>query len=603
MGVYRRRRKRLTKRPRDKAKPEARVSEDRVNQGNVRAPISAHPAFPLLVGLWFAALLGLGTVVMPSAVLEQFASATGLSGVFPQAQAPITASARAAFALLATIIGAVGGLALARRVAASQEHAVRAPRRRAPRTGNHAETRAVRPLSVHDDLGEGIATPADDQPMPIPGRRRALAVLEEERPSDFLLAAPLPGHEDTAPPELPIDEEPMTERPSEFDAPLPVEAEEELDLSRLVADSPIYDSPAPEPVEHAPADQPPADAQVFAAPAEPVAEEIAPPAYVPELDTRKPRDIVAPPASEVADEPAAVVAQEITAPLAAAPVTEAPLDATLEDLGMVQLAERLGRSLQQRLATAALSPEAEIEPTAEPLTFSAPSFEQEPEDAAVAVPPPVVPDALRAFMDETPEAAAPDETIEEETGELQVPVPVVPPALRPFAFEPFDSDDDDDDDTLDAGSFTLPLANLVPRPFDAPKVVASMDIAPIQTEASAESEEDEDDALAESDESYSSLLEMNNPFRAREEFVRVDEPEAEDEDVEPAVVFPGQEAPVGEAAAPANAGRPFDAPTQSGNQPAPSTAPARPRAVADPAETDRALRSALANLQRMSGAA
>jgi hypothetical protein len=578
------------------------VAADRVNQDMARnrPPISAHPAFPLLVGLWFAALLGLGTVVMPAAVLEQIASATGLSSVFLQAEAPITASARAAFALLATIIGAVGGLALARRVAESQQHASSSPRRRTPRAGHYAPDRTVRPLSVHDDLGEGIAAPAHDQPMPIPGRRRALAVLEEERPSDFLLAAPLPGHEDTAAPDLPIDEEPMTERPSEFDAPLPVEAEEELDLSQLVADSPIYDPPA---------DQPPPDAQVFAAPAEPVeavvediavAEELAVPAYVPELDTRKPRDLPVPAASEVVSESA----NEVAAPIAATPITTEPLDGSLEDLGMVQLAERLGRSLNQRLAAAALSPESEIEPTSAPLTFSAPSLEQEPEpqEAAVAVPPPVVPDALRAFMDEAAGEAAPAEIAEDETGELQVPVPVVPLALRPFAFEPFESDDDDDD-ALDAGSFSLPLAEMMPRPFDAPAVVASTDVEPIQAQAPVETEEDEDDALAEADESYSSLLEMNNPFRAREEFVRVDEPEVEDEEIEPAVVFPGQEASVGEAAAPVSAARPFDAPRQAGNQPAPSTAPARPRAVTDPAETDRALRSALANLQRMSGAA
>src|SRR5690606_33440533 len=111
-------------------------------------------------------------------------------------------------------------------------------------------------------------------------------------------------------------------------------------------------------------------------------------------------------------------------------------------------------------------------------------------------------------------------------------------------------------------------------------------------------------------------LEMGNPFRQREEFVRIDEPEAEDDDIEPAVVFPAQEMPVPQPeavdaaeawdendaidAAPVHE-RPFDAPR--GHQPAPNTAPTRPRPVRDAAETERALRSALANLQRMSGAA
>jgi hypothetical protein len=204
-----------------------------------------------------------------------------------------------------------------------------------------------------------------------------------------------------------------------------------------------------------------------------------------------------------------------------------------------------------------------------------------------------VPDALRAFMDETPHEVAPPPTISD--GDGDVPPPVVPAALRPFAFEPFDSEEEDDDD--DGRSFSLPLATLMPRAFDAPSASAPAHVEPAPVEMSGD-EDDEDDALAVDDESYPSLLEMTNPFRQREEFVRVDEPETGDEEIEPAVVFPGQE-PGGEAAPAANPARPFDAPHQA----APNTAPVRPRVVADPAETDRALRAALANLQRMSGAA
>jgi hypothetical protein len=136
----------------------------------------------------------------------------------------------------------------------------------------------------------------------------------------------------------------------------------------------------------------------------------------------------------------------------------------------------------------------------------------------------------------------------------------------------------------------------------------------VETVAADDDDEDEDDALADVDENYSSLLAMTNPFRQREEFVRIDEPEADADEIEPAVVFPGHEElaaqaaeegseePSEDVAAPPPA-RPFDAPHQSLNQPAPSTAPVRTRPVADAAETERALRSALANLQRMSGAA
>ena len=489
-----------------------------------RVPISAHPAFPLIVGLWFAALLGLGTIVLPAVVLEKAAGMTGLSDVFPQADAPLTAGARAAFALLATVLGLVGGLMLARRVAEGQV-VPRAPRRRTPLGGGGAAP--PRPLSVHDDLGEAAIAPAiDEQHKPIPGRRRALAAIEDERPSDFLLAAPLPGDEAASPPQLPAEEDAMSERPSDIEIPAPHdEAADEAD--------------APEP-------------------------------YVPSLDTRKPRDFAAPPPHESAPEAAPESTGETLEPLSLEPI-----DAPLEDLGMVQLAERLGRSMQRRLSESKPQPE--------------------PEEATLAVPPPVVPDALRAFMDGPPEDFAPQPAIAEEAP-IAVPAPVVPAALQSFAFGAFDDDEDDEDEPLDPGPFTLPLAAMPPRPFDGPA---------IPVEDDTEDDAEDDGAIA--DESYSSLLSMKHPFRPAEEFVRIDEPEEEDgEDaIEPAVVFPSQEPTAGESApaeeseTAANVARPFDAP----HQPAPSTAPLRSQTAPDPVETERALRSALANLQRMSGAA
>jgi hypothetical protein len=513
-----------------------------------KAPISAHPAFPLIVGLWFAALLGLGTIVLPAVVLEKAAGVTGLASVFPQTDAPLTAGARAAFALLATVLGLVGGLVLARRVADGQA-APRAPRSRAPRAGA-----PPRPLSVHDDLGEeAIAPTVEEQRKPIPGRRRALAAIEDERPSDFLLAAPLPGGDAVPPPELPADEDAMSEQPSDIEFP----AQHDEAAGEPELPGPIAEADAPEP-------------------------------YVPPLDTRKPRDFAAPPPPHAASE-------------AREPLSLEPIDAPLEDLGIVQLAERLGRSMQRRLREANLSPQPQ--PEAEPLAFSAPSIEhEEAAEESLAVPPPVVPDALRAFMDSPPEEFAPQPGATADVS-IEVPAPVVPSALQSFACDAFDAgEDEDEDETLDPGPFTLPLAALEPRPFDAPPAAADVEIV------QAESELEDEDAIA--DESYSSLLSMKHPFRPAEEFVRIDEPEEEAEDdeaIEPAAAFPGHEsiagetasADEGEASAPVNGTRPFDAP----HQPAPSTAPARPRAAHDPLETERALRSALATLQRMSGAA
>ena len=89
---------------------------------------------------------------------------------------------------------------------------------------------------------------------------------------------------------------------------------------------------------------------------------------------------------------------------------------------------------------------------------------------------------------------------------------------------------------------------------------------------------------------------MRNPFLPKDnDFIRIEEPEAEHGDVEPAVVFPGRREP---AFAPATAGsageRAFDPPAGGGSA---------ARATAAPADADAALRAALATLQRISGTA
>lgn len=553
-------------------------------KASVQAPLSAHPAFPPIVALWFGALFGLGSMVMPAVVLETAARLTGLAAIFPQAEPPLGATARALIALLATLLGLGAGWLLARRLATAQELA-RPPRRTRAAAPEPAPRR---PISAHEELGgHGIDNPAQPQRPPIAGRRRALTVTDEELPSEYLQYAPLaehvpvPGGEPQAAPApaaqapfSPAEEPAMTDRPIDPAAP---SASDELDLTRFAPPSMALPEPH----------QPPAGAQVFGAPPiapapEPAAEPIAAPAaYVPELDTRKPRAFAAP-ATPAFDPPAPEPVAHEAAPAAG-------IDGALDGMGLVQLIERLGRSLQRRPAPSA-------EPEADPIAFAAPSFEHTAE-AAVAVPPPVVPEGLQAFM---AEPAAPVATAE--TPAFAPPAPAepanpVPSALRPFAF---DHADEADEEHLDPGPFTLPLGSMSPRPFDAPAAAS----APEPPAAPQPEPEDEDDALSEADGGYSSLLAMKNPFRAQPEFVRIDEPEPEEDAIEPAVVFPGQETAAAPVAAPepeeapANL-RPFDAP----HQPAPSTAPARARAAADAGETDRVLRSALANLQRMSGAA
>ena len=97
--------------------------------------------------------------------------------------------------------------------------------------------------------------------------------------------------------------------------------------------------------------------------------------------------------------------------------------------------------------------------------------------------------------------------------------------------------------------------------------------------------------------------------------MRIEEPETHGEAIEPVVIFPGQGAFAAPQAAPfaqSNVApieassdsvpfRRFDAPSAAG-QGAAVAAPTGPQAT-NPAEAEQALRAALANLQRMSGAA
>ena len=82
-----------------------------------QAPISSHPAFPTIVALWFAALLGIGSLIVPAAFFEQMFAVSGLAEIVPAAQAPLGFSAQLGIAFGGTAIGGLAGLLLARNVA------------------------------------------------------------------------------------------------------------------------------------------------------------------------------------------------------------------------------------------------------------------------------------------------------------------------------------------------------------------------------------------------------------------------------------------------------------------------------------------------------
>jgi hypothetical protein len=193
--------------------------------------------------------------------------------------------------------------------------------------------------------------------------------------------------------------------------------------------------------------------------------------------------------------------------------------------------------------------------------------------------------------------------------------PVIPEALRPIPLELEEFGEDEDDFDLNLSFVQHTRANPAPTPG-----VQLFISDPLDEAGEVEDEYgDEEDEQAAEDAAYSSLLAMRSPFRGSVEYVRVETPEAEDSGAEPAVVFPGQTAAVqsveeptasvstapanghmtgGEAQADPQARR-FDAPGSV----AALEAPAANRPRVDRDEAERSLRSALATLQRMSGAA
>lgn len=333
------------------------------------------------------------------------------------------------------------------------------------------------------------------------------------------------------------------------------------------------------------------------------------------------------------------VAQLATAPQAAAePVPTAAASAPaaaplppLSTLGMTDLAARLAESMLRRRAARAeqaasdmAAPEPEPEPIiAEPAPYTpfaqyAPS---EPLPAPFAKPVPVAEPAAVVAVAAPEEPVAPA-VIPRFTVSESAPQPVdVPPAplAMPAALRPLTLDQplaDDEDDVL---------ASLLPPRHLSMPTAEPEGAEPVPA---AETVVAEDEALGAEDK-CGSLLDLGLAALARPQFVRIEEPEADAAAFEPVVIFPGQ-APLGAIAAAPFAGsaagsyapatpafspspapfaapadsapfRQFDAPSSLGaGQPVVNPGAA---AALDPAETERALRAALSNLQRMSGAA
>ena len=619
-------------------------SETRGN-AKAKAAISRHPLFPAMVALWCAALLSLGSLAIGTVALENLVLALRIDLVLPIAAPPLGIKARILLALALFIIGAVFGFMLARRIARPRDTI-------APR--NFQQGRGTDSSDADADQGEDFArlnAAATSQiANPIPGRRRALA-MEEDYTREFHEHMPLPGG---APQILDLAELGAFSEISEADevdgadgadepaANGPVAAEEPAE-SHQVYDPwnrhterplvPAQQADAPSMIALAPAVPPAGEARPFAAPSANPISAFAPPAEVaddgplqtpfggvfsepetatnqveafatgapeiePELvDAGSALRAFAAPAAPAAiapqPEPAIVVAVAAAAPISAvlglvpSDAAEKLMTAPIASLGVVELAERLALAISRRRGTTDAAPALETTPTAPaPVQqFAMPNaFAQPVEHDATprfeprfAVPlafappsPPVAADPIASIASAQPSAQPATQPS------------ALPSAMRPLSF------DDTDDDSLES---VLP-----PRLFGKPAQVETgagqAFAAPPVVEQSAPPSVDSSDGANE--ESFGSLLGMKPTLR--ETFVRVEEPVDEGAPVEPVVVFPGQAArtaPFDEASI-----RRFDSPGAM----APGNAPSAPTTT-NPQETERALKAALATLQRMSGAA
>jgi hypothetical protein len=519
--------------------------------------ITGHQAFPAVVALWFAVLLGLGSLVLPAVLLERLVEISGLAALVPAAAPPLGFTARVLVALVAGLGGAALGLMLARRVAeASDAHR---PRRRA----RGAETRS--PLNVLDELdGEGVT---NGHAPPLSRRRAALmAELEplaaipsstdpaqnDDEPlilSDLAVKAAVPpeAEPDTAPAHTTHEDLSMTAEPFAFPHPHDIrvpqsDAGEERMRQVFTGSLPSEENEAGHhPLSQA-IDDPASD------PAEPLeAADLAP-----EQATLRPVT------TDTADEATAAAWE----------------DKPLEELGLVQLVQRLGSSLERRRAALA-----QAQASRQAVSVALASVEPAPEEPAV--PEPLVPAvalpetgveaahaeeaalARAAWFGASPGVTAPAEPAPADP----VPAPTLkaPEAgLRPAFLSGLAAADliDEDEDEDPFPDFNLPLR------------------AAVEGRARVEDESERGDQRGGADR-YRSLLAVNGSGSLEKKSVRLP---ADESAPRPSRLFdaPGS--------------RPFGKQATASAQPAAETE--------DPAlDTDAALRAALATLQRMSGPA
>ena len=515
-----------------------------------KQPISSHPLFPIIVALWSGALLGLISVAIRPSVIEHVVVALGIDRVIPMTAPPLGTTMRVVMTLSATLFGAAVGGLLARRLAG--------PRPASYRSRIRAEPDEQSPIT-----GFGVSAPEDaldSAPTPevaAPRRRRlpSFARDAQDPHSDPVTESEEPQILDMA--ELALEDD--------FDA--------EPSFSPLADASLASESESPAPSRlfdsYASAVRGNEAGDVKPSPPESMSAIAAPGFQLLPVEDEEEQDRP----DENASPLTATKAEEFSLS-AAERIASAPLD----ELSPVELLERLAQTIARRRATAAAAAaaaEAEIagkrasEVAADPKTTGT---DQSPIAEPMAEP---TPEPVQTFAP----FAAPSPFSAPSPAPAPAPAPAaqpMPAALRPLSF----IDDADEDEEELPGYLPPRHISMATRPLHH--------VTPMSRAVADEEDEDEQEDVLE--EGYSSLLNLSRPATPRQPFPSLGELEELQAPFEPAASLPRFSRPA--SLKPVASTPAIHAEVQAQGQAESQTDP-----------TERALRAALATLQRMSGAA